>query len=177
MDSHNRFSKIFFSLFAILFFITPLLVTPFTDELFEFPKMVFVYFIGSLIVFIYLIKAISSKKVDIKRSPLNIALLLILISSITSTIFSLHLPTSIFGYYSRFNGNLLSIILYILLAFIMISEIKSAEIKKLILYLIASSTVISIYAVAQKFGIDKDYWVEHSWERVFSTFGKPNCWC
>ena len=56
----------------------------------------------------------------------------------------------------------------------MISEIKSAEIKKLILYLIASSTVISIYAVAQKFGIDKDYWVEHSWERVFSTFGQPN---
>ena len=137
-------------LYYFLFFVTPLVMFSGTSELFEFNKMITIYIVVTAILSVWCVRMIQTGKFYIRRTPFDIFIGLFFISQVISTIFSIDLHTSIFGYYSRFNGNLLSIILYILLAFIMISEIKSAEIKKLILYLIASSTVISIYAVAQK---------------------------
>lgn len=174
MKTHHLLHSILFWLYAFLLFATPLIVTPFTDELFEFPKMVFVYLGTITILLIYVVKIIKSGKIVIKKSPLNLPFILIAISSFLATIFSLHPLTSIFGYYSRFNGSLLSIFCYLALSFILTNEFKSAEVKKLITTLIISSFFVSLYGILQRFGIDRDYWIEHAWERVFSTLGQPN---
>ena len=72
--------------------------------------MILVYAFTVLIVGAWLLKSIDDKRLVIKRTPLDIPLLLFLGANILSTIFSIDRHTSIWGYYSRSNGGLLSLI-------------------------------------------------------------------
>jgi len=101
--------------FYLLFFLTPLFWSSLNHELFEFNKMFLVYAFTVTITGVWVLKMISEKVLIFKRTPLDIPLLLFLGANILSTIFSIDPHTSIFGYYSRSNGGLLSIISYLLL--------------------------------------------------------------
>lgn len=81
---------------------------------------------------------------------------------------------SIFGYYSRFNGGLLSIISYTLLYFAFVNNIKKEKVIDFIKITFASSVIVCLYAILQKAGIDKNIWVQDVQNRVFSTLGQPN---
>jgi O-antigen ligase len=45
---------------------------------------------------------------------------------------------------------------------------------KSIYFLLASGILVSVYAIAQRLGIDKDIWVQDVINRVFSSLGQPN---
>ena len=167
--------KIIHGSFYALFFITPLLVCPVTYELFEFPKMLFVYVVTAIILATFLIKRIYTSY-DIRNTPLTLPIILYSLFFTLSTLFSIHRYTSVFGYYSRFHGGLLSLICYILLFYIYIAEFRQKP-KKILntLYLIlATSFLVSLYGILQHFGIDRGYWIQDSQARVFSTLGQPN---
>ena len=167
-------------LFRTLFFFTPLLLWPQTSEVFEFPKMLFVYGVTILITTVQILDWIKSKKITIRRTPLDIPILLFILVQILSTIFSIDPHTSLWGYYSRFHGGLASTISYILLFYIFISSSpKDGKSKKtyVLSYLntiVLSTGLISTYAVLEHFGIDKTLWVQDVQSRVFSTLGQPN---
>ncbi len=108
--------------FFLLFFLTPLIWTPWNYELFEYNKMLFVYGITVIILGVWGIRAIREKRLIINHTPLDIPLLLFLLANILSTIFSIDPHTSIWGYYSRSNGGLLSIISYIALYYALVSN-------------------------------------------------------
>src|SRR3989344_266025 len=101
--------------FYLLFFLTPLFWTSLNYELFEFNKMILTYALTTIIVGAWALKMVNQRSWIINRTPLDIPLLLFLLANILSTIFSIDPHTSIFGYYSRSNGGLLSIISYLLL--------------------------------------------------------------
>ncbi len=88
---------------------------PTTYELFEFNKMWLVFIMSIIIAFLWGAKMIIQKKFELRRTPLDIPIALFLISQIISTIISMDPHVSIWGYYSRFNGGLLSTISYIFL--------------------------------------------------------------
>ncbi len=67
-------------------------------------------------------KMILQKRITFQRTPLDIPIGLFLASQIISTIFSLDVHTSFWGYYSRFNGGLLSTIAYIFLYYALLSN-------------------------------------------------------
>lgn len=122
----------------------------------------------------WLIKIIINRKFILKRTPLDLPLLLFLLSQIISTIFSIDSHVSIWGYYSRFNGGLLSTISYILLYYAFVSNFPKEKIKKILLVVLGSGFLVSIYGILEHFGIDKDIWVQDVQNRVFSTLGQPN---
>ena len=161
-------------LFLTLFFVTPLIFTQSNSELFELPKMYFVYLLTILITTFHLINVFQKKVPLFKKTFLDIPLILFLISQIISTIYSIDPHTSFFGYYSRLNGGLLSLICYALLYWIISTYIDSNFKKQIINFSLLSGFLISIYAIAQHFGIDKNLWVQDVQSRVFSTFGQPN---
>jgi len=171
-------------LFYILFSVTPLLLWPKTSELFEFNKMVFVYIITILITVIWTIKMIKQKKIIFSRTLLDIPLLIFLFSQILSTIFSIDLRTSLLGYYSRFNGGLISTFCYILLYFAFTSNMNKKNVIKSIYFLFYSSIIVSVIAVLEHFNINiscalrgqgfESCWVQDVQNRVFSTLGQPN---
>lgn len=161
-------------LFKILFFLTPLILWPFTSELFEFNKMVLVYILTTLITGAWVIRMIYSGKIIFRRTILDIPILIFLSSQLISTILSIDITTSWLGYYSRFNGGMLSLICYSLLYWAFVSNIDRKGVFKINSIILLSATFVAIYGVLERLGIDKNIWQQDVQSRVFSTLGQPN---
>src|SRR5258708_255262 len=97
-------TKILTYSFYILFFFTPLFFTPLNSELFEFNKMMLIYFLTTIITGAWFIRMLQEKKFLLRKTPLDLPLAFFLLSQIFSTITSIDPHTSLWGYYSRLNG-------------------------------------------------------------------------
>ncbi len=166
--------KIVFVLFAILIFFVPLVLWPFTSEVFEFNKMVLVYILTTLITGVWLSRCLVERRFVFRRTILDIPLLAFFGSQLISTVFSIDPLTSWLGYYSRFNGGLVSTICYSLLYWAWVSNLDAKETLNLLKVWLGSAALVAIYGVAEHFGIDKKIWVQDVQSRVFSTLGQPN---
>ncbi len=159
-----------------------------TSELFEFNKILFIYVTTILISFFWFLKMIVNKKIILKKTPLDIPILIFLFSQIISTATSIDVHTSIFGYYGRFNGGLLSIICYVLLYYGLVSNI--IDLKKILKTIMMSSLFVILWAIPGHFGHDltcllfTGQYNNSCWDnttlafrpelRAFSTLGQPN---
>ena len=156
----RTYKKIIFWLFGILLFLVPLILWPFTSEVFEFNKMVLVYFLTILITASWTLRMVFEKKFIFRRTILDIPLLVFIGTQLISTLFSIDPSTSWLGYYSRFNGGMFSVISYSLLYWAFVSNIDAKRTIKLIYIALVSAAVVSIYGVLEHFGIDKNIWVQ-----------------
>ncbi|MDO8576769.1 MAG: O-antigen ligase family protein [Candidatus Daviesbacteria bacterium] len=171
--------------FYLLFFLTPLFWSSANYELFEYNKMILVYGFTVIIMGAWLLKTINEKRLTIKRTPLDIPLLLFLGANILSTTFSIDPHTSIWGYYSRSNGGLLSIVSYLLLYFAFVSNMDWPKVKTALKFGLASGFVISLWAILEHFGVspscvilrgefNDSCWIQDVQARVFASLGQPN---
>jgi tetratricopeptide (TPR) repeat protein len=108
--------------FYVIFLFVPLVMWPDTFELFEFNKMWLVFGFSLMILFLWGSKMILSGKFEVKRTPLDIPILLFLASQVIATFASMEPYVSYWGYYSRFNGGLLSTISYIFLYYAFVTN-------------------------------------------------------
>ena len=161
-------------LFYLLFFFVPIVLFPKSSELFELNKMVLVYTLTILIVAAWFLRSLLENRIRFKRTMLDIPLVLFLISQVVSTATSIDQTTSIFGYYGRFHGGLLSSFAYALLYWAYVSNMDKQKTIKSIKFLLTTAMLVSIYAILQRFGIDDQYWSQDVKARVFSTLGQPN---
>jgi len=161
-------------LFYALFFFVPLLLWPKTSEVFEFNKMLLVYALTILIFAAWITKWVVQKKITIRRTPLDLPIAIFLASQILSTVFSIDSHTSLWGYYSRFHGGLVSTVSYIVLYYALVTNLTRDKISFLIYSIISSAALVALYGVLEHFGIDKHLWVQDVASRVFSTIGQPN---
>lgn len=166
--------KIIAVLFYILLFLVPLIFLPFTSEVFEFNKIILVYILTTLIMSTWIVRMVIEKKIIFSRTILDIPLLAFIGSQLISTIISIDPRTSFLGYYSRFNGGLLSTVCYSLLYWAFVSNMDAKSTLYAIRYTLISAALISVYGVLEHFGIDKNLWVQAVQDRVFSTLGQPN---
>ncbi|MBI3955578.1 hypothetical protein HY338_03970, partial [Candidatus Gottesmanbacteria bacterium] len=170
-----RFSdKIIEICFFLLLFLVPLTLTPFNFELFEYNKMMATYGFTVIIFGAWIIKMIIKKKIIFRRTPLDLPLLLFLLSQVISTYLSIDRHVSIWGYYSRFNGGLVSTFSYLTLYYAFVSNFPMKKIIKLLQVGLISGLLVSSYGILEHFGIDKNLWVQDVQNRVFSTLGQPN---
>lgn len=164
--------------FYALLIVTPLLFNPIRQipsyELFEFSKMMFVYVMTTIIVSAWLIRMIIYKKILFQRTPIDVPIFLFLGSQILATLFSIDRHVSLFGYYSRFHGGLLSTISYVTLYYAFVSNRKLVSINKLVSGALISGFFVAGYGILEHFGIDAHIWVQDVKSRVFSTLGQPN---
>jgi putative inorganic carbon (hco3(-)) transporter len=177
--------KIIFYSFAALFLVTPFVWTSENYELFEFNKMLFVYGLTIIITAVWLLKMVHRSTLLVNRTPLDIPILLFLGANILSTIFSIDPHTSIWGYYSRSNGGLLSIISYTLLYFALTSNLTKEQVIKLLRFGVLGGVLVALYAIPEHFGVSPscvilqsqlraDCWIQDVQSRVFATLGQPN---
>ncbi len=109
-------------LFYSLFLLIPLVFAGNTSELFEFSKMWLTFGIAISIGFLWFSKMILLKRVIFKRTIFDIPIILILFSHLVATIVSLDPYISLWGYYSRWNGGLLSMVTYAFLFWAFVSN-------------------------------------------------------
>lgn len=184
--------------FYLLFGLVPLLLTPLNYELFEYNKMMAVYALTILIGASWLTKALLSGTIRVARTPLDIPIALFTLSQFISGLFSIDPHVSWFGYYSRFNGGLWSVLSYVVLYYAFLSnpdalgsttpvpeaKRKAAtkapaesyvwNIRTYLLISLSTAVLVAIYGVLERLGIDKNLWVQDVQNRVFSTLGQPN---
>ncbi len=174
--------------FYVLFLAVPLLFTNNTSELFEFNKMWGTFALTVIITGAWAAKMIAQKRFYLQRTPLDIPIALFLLSQIISTIISLDPHTSLWGYYTRFNGGLLSIISYILLYYAFVSNLLELKmVKKLLITGLISGTIVALWGLPSHFGYDptcllfRGNFDVSCWTidfqpklRIFSTIGQPN---
>lgn len=190
----DRINKAISITFYALLLTTPLAMHPNTSELFELNKMWLVYIYSLVIFFLWGTKMLLERKIEIRRTPFDIFLLLFLASQFLSTIFSMDIHTSFWGYYSRFNGGFLSSLCYVLLYFAFSTNIltndKEESFKRLGRYLVAiiiSGVLVALWGFPSHFGYDPTCLVFRGtldvscWTnafqpkiRMFSTLGQPN---
>src|SRR3989344_530335 len=183
--------KLLSLLYRSLFIVTPLLVYHKTSELFEFNKILFVYLIAGLIASLWVFKMLLFRKIILKKTPIDLFILLFVATQILSTIFSIDQHTSIFGYYGRFNGGLLSTFSYILLYYGFTSQIGTIFTRAWVIKTMKISLIVAIGVVVWGLTgwIGKDascalftgVWTNACWTadfkpalRMFSTLGQPN---
>ena len=149
-------------LILLLVFLTPLIFTSDTNELYEFPKMFFVYILGATVIFLFMVGNIVKAKF-LRIPPLYVTVFII--SYLVSTIFSSHIYTSVWGYYTRFNGSLISVLILFGLYVVILNLFSETDFKSVFFILSLTTLPVSLYSIYQHFqGI----------QRVYSTFGQPN---
>lgn len=136
--------------------------------------MYFVYLITLLITFSHLINYFKGNTSLFFKNKLTIFLLIFFSTQLLSTLFSVDPHTSIFGYYSRLNGSLLSLFSYSLLFLILPLYLTPKFRDKIINLILISGLLVSSYGILEHFGIDKHLWIQDVQSRVFSTLGQPN---
>lgn len=171
--------------FHCLVLVTPFLFTAINDELFEFNKMLFVYLLTIAMTATWAVWSIRSQKILWKNHVLLPVIGIFLMSQVISTIFSIHTATSIFGYYSRFHGGLLSTVCYLAILQIAVSTLRAQDVPALVRSAIWGTIGVCLYAIPEHFGVspscllitgtaDVSCWVQDVQSRVFATFGQPN---
>lgn len=185
-----RYANVIKYLYYILFFIVPFVVLPVNSELFEFNKMIFVYILATLIGGVWLLRCFQEGRLVIKKTPFDIPLGVFVLSQVMSTIFSIDQHTSLYGYYGRFNGGLLSTLTYLFLYYGFISNIekeKNRTVRTLFGISIVTSILVVLWGLPGKFNhdlscllftskFDNTCWTAQfrPAERMFSTLGQPN---
>ena len=158
-----------------------------TSEMFEFPKILLIYILSFTILALWLIDLILSRR-SIKIPPLAISVGIFVLSQMLATATSVDVHTSIFGYYGRFNGGLLSIATYSMLFFVALQVFDVRSFRTLLkVSLIASLFVLAWGFPGRTIGIDmscilfRGEFSTACWtnefrpqERMFSTLGQPN---
>lgn len=147
--------------------------------------MMLVYLLTVIITTAWIWEMISKKTLILKSTPLDIPILLFLGANILSTIFSIDQHVSVWGYYSRSNGGLISIISYTILYFAFVSNFTSEYAIKFLKAAVFGGVIVALYAIPEHFGVSPSCvvltnqlsdscWVQDVQTRVFATLGQPN---
>jgi len=172
--------------FYALFLLVPLIFTNNTSELFELNKMWLTWEVTLFIAAAWFTKMILQRRILVQRTPLDIPLLLFLLSQIISTVISLDSHTSFWGYYSRFNGGLLSTLTYVFLYYALVSNLTKTHVLTLLKISLVSGLIVALWGLPSHFGkdptcllfrgtLDVTCWTEafKPTVRIFSTLGQP----
>lgn len=184
---HNRLTRFIHFCYALLVFVTPLIMLTQTSEMFEFPKILIIYVVASTVFAAWMIDFILYKR-PIRFPSLAVAIGVFLASQMLATATSIDIHTSIFGYYGRFNGGLLSTIAYSTLFFVAVQTFDHKSFRMLLKVSLVTSLIVLFWGLPGRIvGVDmscilfRGEFSTACWtnefrpqERMFSTLGQPN---
>jgi O-antigen ligase/Flp pilus assembly protein TadD len=128
--------------------VTPLLFFNQTTEFYEIPKLIFLTVTTVVLLGLWIFSWILKGKVTITRTPLDIPLLFLLAVVIVSTIFSATKYPAIYGNFPNVHGSAVSWVVYILLYFVTVSQLRTLNKVKSFLYVLyGSATIITVISL------------------------------
>jgi O-antigen ligase len=143
---------------------TPLIFTSSTVEGFEFPKMIVIYIVGTTIIFLFLMTR-TKKLIKPKTTPV-----MFILAYMAATLTSTHIYTSLWGYYSRFNGGLVSMLVYFGLYITALNLLNKTNFENIKKMMVITSIPVSLYGIFQHLVLSKD----QGTVRIFSNIGQAN---
>lgn len=138
---------------VLIFFLCPLFFLGLTARGIGFEKIMLFYFLILIASVSWIIKGIVRGKLELKRTPLDLPILLTLIILAISTIFSVNIKNSLIGFYENLPKSFLAGISFIIFYYLLVNNINIKKIKLIFWSLIASSSLIIVYSFLQLFQI------------------------
>ncbi len=148
------FQKLTFYTILATVFLVPLIFSSKTFDTLELPKQMLLLILVSLSLFFWLASMIFASEFRIKKSALNVAVIILLVSSAISTMGSLSPLTSFLGFYSRGSNSLLLTTILVVFFFVCANSIQTRQqFKKLFGTFLISIGIVSLYALLQSYGV------------------------
>jgi hypothetical protein len=168
--------KILYYALHVMVFILPMLFGQVSYDQFDIIKVVTLRAFVLLMLVVWAWRMLMTRKAVIRRGPIDWVILAFLAWVLISTIFSVHVPTALFGKYRRYEG-FISLLTYGTLFFLTTQVLTSFnQVRSLMRTTLVSAGIISAYGVLQAVGWDFLTWGQLPFDanRAFSTFGNPD---
>src|SRR3989338_1105985 len=144
----NIVNKLIDSTVISLAFLIPVFFLPITTDFFELNKLALLVLGSIIILVLWGVKILFTKKLAISSSPLDLPILLSLAVFILSTIFSINKDSSIFGIQGRWFPSLIGFSTLVVFYYASASNIEKATTIKSALYgFLISSSISSLVAI------------------------------
>ena len=137
----------------VLVFLLPVLFLPWTSDVLDFNKQTLLVFLVFISFFGWMTKALISGKITIIQNKINIAVLLVLIISLFSNIFSLDKNGSFWGWPRVSSESLLTVLSLSLLYFLISNVFTKKEIFTAAIFLVISSILSVFVGILQMLGL------------------------
>ena len=132
--------------------VTPLLFFNQTTEFYQMPKIIFLVVSTVVLLGLWIFSWILKGKIAITRTPLDVPLLLLLAIVLISTFFSVTKYPAVYGNFPNVHGSAVSWVIYILLYFVIVSQLKTLNKVKSFLYVLyGSATVVAVISLMSFF--------------------------
>ncbi|MEI6327259.1 MAG: O-antigen ligase family protein [Candidatus Roizmanbacteria bacterium] len=179
--------RIIIALYSSLLVVVPLIMSSLTSEMFEIPKMLTIYVITTTIIACYL-AGIALRLWRPYLGTIGYLLIFWISTQALATLFSIDWYTSLFGYYGRLNGGLLSTLMYAALIYIGAQLFNRRDLTVLSTVAVLSGCLVLLWGLPGRFlhfdtscYVFRGEWTVSCWtddfrprERMFSTLGQPN---
>jgi len=137
----------------ILIFLLPILFLPWTSDALDFNKQTFLVLFVFVALFAWLAKILISGKISIKLNKTNIAVLVLFLAFLVSTIFSTDKYGSFWGWPRVTSESFLTVLCFIIFYFLVSNVFSKKEIiASIILFALSGLLVVSI-GVSQLLGL------------------------
>ncbi|RJQ51967.1 MAG: hypothetical protein C4521_11285 [Actinobacteria bacterium] len=160
----------------VLVVAVPLAFGQFTFDQFDMPKVVTLRLVTLLLMGLWGTRFLLSRKIDIRRTPLDWLALAFIVWVTLSTVFSVHVPTALLGKYRRYEGYI-SLVNYAVVFFIAVQTLRDyARLVSISKTMVLTGAAVGAYGIAQAFGKDFLQWGQLPFDqfRAFSTYGNPD---
>jgi tetratricopeptide (TPR) repeat protein len=163
-------NNLIFYISLAFFFVFPLVVMPITSELSEYNKLVLLILVASLLGILWMVKSMIEKRFVIANTPLNLSFLLILLSFIFSTVFSVSKYNSLLGAFNSWHFILAEYVALLIIFYAIVTNVSSfMKIKWLTISLFFSSFVVSLVALVGYVGLFKSLAESSSFFQILNS--------
>jgi putative inorganic carbon (HCO3(-)) transporter len=152
-------------------FILPLAYWWDTYDHYVLPKLLVARTLVMGLLVLFIVRALMTRSVEIKRTPLDLPWAVFLASAVASTILAANPNVAVFGIYSRYDG-LLTIVTYAALFWLSIQALSGPDdARALLRVLLASGYVVAAVAMIQSV---TDYQAQRQIVPGYGTLGNSN---
>ncbi len=169
------YDKLIIGALVLLVVLVTLAQTATTYAVNEPVKVMFMRIITLLIIALWLVRIIESGELSLRRTPLDVPLMILLFVMVLATSVSIDPHLSTWGQLYRYEG-LVTVINYVFIYYVTVNFVRKEGDRNLLIGgILLISGLVAIYAVLQRFGIDIITWDPEVMDvtRSFATFGNP----
>ena len=138
---------------VLVFFLCPIFFTGLAAQGMGFEKMILFYFLVLLGIVAWVTKGVIAGELNLKRTPLDLPIIIGLVIFLTSTFFSISSKDSLIGAYGGSAKSLVALIILSLFYYLVVNNINAKKIKLIFMALLASGSLLIIYSFLQLRGI------------------------
>ena len=157
----------------LLLFLAPIFFLPFTPEVLEFPKQYLMYAMVGIGFIAWLLRGFFERKIEIRRTPADIALTMLWAVVLASSIFSKDRTVSFFGSYDNLSFGFIPLTFYLLLYFLIVQYFRSrVEFSRLVWVFALGAALSAAYFWLKIVGIIGAHPLLPAWNTVASANGQ-----